>query len=84
MLLVLLLMLLLMLLMLLVNEYALSIFAVLDHDLVRNVEIDFAALQLLAHAFAFLDAFAPLLLEVLLDWFLLLFFHHEDTGNQDD
>ncbi len=71
------------LLVLLVNPGALAIFAVLDHHLVRNVLIDFAALQLLADSLVFLNAEAPLLVEVLLDWLfdnLLLF--HEDSENQ--
>ncbi len=77
---VLLLWLLLMLLMLLVNPGAFSIFAVLDHHLVRNMLIDFAALELLADALVFLDAEAPLLMEVFLHWLLDNFlFLHEDT-----
>ncbi len=68
---------------LLVDPGALAILAVLDHHLVRNVLVDFAALQLLADALSLLDAEAPLLLEVLLDVPLLNFFDfHEDTENQ--
>ncbi len=71
------------LLALLVGPSALSTLAVPDHHLVRNVLVNFAALQLLADALSLLDAEAPLLLEVLLDVPLLNFFDfHEDTENQ--
>ena len=71
----------LLLFMLLVNKGALSILAILDHNLIRNVLEDFAALELSAHSLVLLNAMAHLLLmEILLDWFLL--FHHEDTGDQ--
>ncbi len=68
---------------LLVDPGALAILAVLDHHLVRNVLVDFAALQLLADALVLLDAEAPFLVEVLLDMLLLnLLLLHEDAEDE--
>ena len=77
------------LLVVMVNEGALSELAVLDDHLVRNVLVDFAALELIADALLLLDAEAPLLMEELLHvllifMFLVLFRIHEDGGHQGE
>ncbi len=68
---------------LLVDPFALAIFAVFNHHLVRNVLVDFAALQLSADSLVLLDAIAPFLVEELLDVLLFNLLHfHEDAENQ--
>ena len=69
---------------LLVDKGAFAILAILDHHLVRNVLIDFAALEFLADSLSFLDAEAPLLVEELLHPLLLMHDFHEDTSDQSE